>query len=596
MKNLTDRKERIFLLALFVTAFALRLGFTVMAKQHYFFYHNPSADVTYYLDWAREIATTDFIGSKTFFGLPLFPYVLAVLYRLALGNIEVIRLFFLILGSLNCILLYAIAKKMFDRRVAVLSALFMATHFLMIYYDWLIMPVTLIITLSLIITFSLIEHRLLVRPRHWVILGLLIGITILGDGKFLFFLIAVVLWLWRKHPRQFKNLLLMALSALMILGFCAIRNRIVGGDWVMISAQSGLSLYSGNNPEATGTYVSPEFIRPTHTAQDADQKIVAEGIVNRSMSAGEISRFWKNKAMDFIRNQPGDFLRLLGKKFTLFFRETEYGHDLDLVFMRDWKRRWDYNALIILFPLAIIGIAVSIKQWKDRPFAVMLILCQLAVTLIFFLSTRHRATILPFLILFESVAVFWIIDRIRMRRVTSLIIAAIFFIAFVLMFRPITMGNKIIAFNRYAKAGSVYEQRGDLKQAKENYLRALNIQPFDTITLYNLGNICVQEGDLDKARALYEKVLELCAFHVDAMFNLAYIYEQTGETEKAVNFYKRIMRYQPDMPDTYFRIANIYAGQGDCQKAVPFYHKVMELQPDLKGFMQQSIDQCGLQK
>jgi len=588
----TDRWERRIPLGIFFAALAVRLLFTLWMHDHYFFYHHPSADVLYYQTWAHDIATGNFIGTKVFSGLPLYPYILAVLDRISLGHTEIIRLFHLILGSLNCVMLYQLGKLLFSRTAGLLAAGLMSVHFLMMYYDWLMMPVTLIIAVSLIILLALTQWDRLRSTRQWLILGILLGGGILGDGKFLFFLLICAAWFWFRRPQTRKSIIIMILAAASIVGLCALRNKIVSGDWVAISAQSGLSFYAGNHPGATGTYVNPGFIRPTHGGQDDDQRIAAEAIMNHRMSPAQVSRFWQSRAIRFIQQHPDAYLQLILRKTRLFFQETEDAYDLDLLFLKDEKDRLDFNPLMILFPMAILGMGFSRSQWRSRPFILFLVLSQLLMTMVFFLTTRHRATIIPVLLLFQSITVIWLIRQCRtgrwVRCAGVLLIIAIF--AYTLP--VIRMDKKVLTANRSAKAGAVYLKQGNLAQALQQYTIALALDPNDSNTLYNLGNVYIAQKNLDQAAQSYEAALGICPYNVDALFNLAYVAEQQGDLAHALDLYRQVETYQPDTPDVLFRMANLYAKSGNCPQAVQFYRKMIRLQPDLETELTPYMTHC----
>ena len=142
---------------IFILALTLRLSYLFFLQHDNIFYGHPASDVLYYQEWAKDIASGNWLGSKVFWGMPLYPYCLAALYRLALGNLFLIHLAHLILGSLNCVLVYVIARSIFCRRIALIAAIFTAANFMMIYYDGLLMPVVLIITLSLLIVWILLK-------------------------------------------------------------------------------------------------------------------------------------------------------------------------------------------------------------------------------------------------------------------------------------------------------------------------------------------------------------------------------------------------------------------------------------------------------
>jgi len=277
-----DRREIWLMAGIFLGAFLLRLIYMIFARQHYFFYESPSADVTYYQEWARDIARGNWLGDRTFLGLPLYPYFLSVLIRLTVNHLEAVRVLHLLLGSLNCILIYLVGQKIFSKKIGILAAILAATNFILIYYDWLMMPVPLLIFLTLIILLALLHRDELQTWREWFFLGLFIGLAILGDGKFLFFFLILLgyeYFVWKKAsghlPKLTRQMLPLILGATLVLGASAVRGKMISGEWIFISTQGGLSLYAGNNPEAQGTYEHPSFLRPDHFGQDEDQRIVA---------------------------------------------------------------------------------------------------------------------------------------------------------------------------------------------------------------------------------------------------------------------------------------------------------------------------------
>jgi len=403
MKTISRKKEIFILLGIFFSAILLRVGYWFFLKENYFFYGHPGGDVLYYSLWAKEIAYENWIGKTTFYGMPLYPYVLAMIDRISLGHIEIIRFFHIFLGSLNCLLVYKVAKKMFSVPAAILSGFLCSFSFILVYYDWLMMPVTLIIFLTLCITLVLMSFPYLRESKHLWGTGLLLGIAILSDGKFLIFSFMSIIYLlivakMLKDKTLAKKLIPVFCGILLVLGTTSVRNRIVGDSWTMITAQSGLSFFVGNNAEATGAYSNPKGIRPTHKGQDEDQKIIAENTLGRNLTSAEVSSFWRKKALTFIKENPTQYLQLLGKKFFLFFSENERTFDLDLIFQKEYKSIADFNPFYILCPLGCLGIFVARRNRRGAAYAKFLILSQLFFSLIFFLNNRHRVSILPFFI------------------------------------------------------------------------------------------------------------------------------------------------------------------------------------------------------
>ena len=166
MKTLSERKENLTIFMIFFLALFARIAYWIFLRKNYFFYGHPGGDVVYYAAWAKEIAYNNWIGKETFFGLPLYPYCLAIIDIITGGKEEGIRFFHVLLGSINCILTYKASRKMFSEPVAILASLLCALNFSLIYYDWLMMPVTLIIFLSLCVILSLISCERSPSPKH----------------------------------------------------------------------------------------------------------------------------------------------------------------------------------------------------------------------------------------------------------------------------------------------------------------------------------------------------------------------------------------------------------------------------------------------
>ncbi len=587
------------LVVIFFIAFLLRVFYWIFLKNNYFFYEHPAGDVLYYQQWAKDIAAGNWLGTETFWGLPLYPYFLAVLERWSLGNVFFIRLAHIFLGSLNCVLVYLIARQLFSKDVAFLSGILSAASFTLIHYDWLMVPVPLLIFLSLMIVLSFLNIAKIKTWWGWGLLGLLIGIAALGDGKILIFAaLALGYMFWKARPvkreKAVKIFLPLVLGVFLVVGLTGLRNKVVGGDWIWISAQNGLSLYVGNNLNATGVFENPDFIRPTHGGQDADQVIAAEAAAKRKLSPAQVVKFWRGQAFAFIQNDPAGYLWLLARKFKLFFTDTEYAYDIDMLLQREWKRYLDINPFLLVFPLALLGIVLARRNRlrKETDHINILLLSQLIFTLIFFLTDRHRATILPFLIIYESYALVWLIEQARAKRFKPALATVAVLFAFTLIFPPQNMAQAQHAFYRATKSGSVYERRKDFLKAREQYQRALELRPGDTNAMYNFGNTYALTGEWALARGFYEKVLSLNPEHVDALFNLGFVLREEGATAQSLAAFQRLVQLQPGAPDALFQAGELALKLGDCASARNYFEKMIQIKPHFDQDLQAMLDSC----
>jgi tetratricopeptide (TPR) repeat protein len=589
-----SRRTPITILSIFVLAFALRLTYLFFLKHHYFFYDHPASDVLYYRQWAQTIVTGQPTG--VFWGLPLYPYFLAVLDRLTLGNLLIIRLCHLALGAVNCVLLYQLGRKLFSERAAVVAAVLAALNFRLIYYDWLMMPVTLLIFLSLVIVLSIVQNDVDSPKREWFLTGILIGLAALGDGKFLIYFALLLGYLAFQH-RNNTLLWLRRIGVPLTVGLCLVlslvvmRNRIVGGQWVLITAQSGLSFYVGNNPQAGGFYENPELIRPTHAGQDIDQQAIAQRTAGRDLGSAEVSAFWAKKATDFITTDPMAYLSLLGKKAVLFFGDHEAAYDVDLLLQHKWKNILDFNPWGLIWPLAITGMVLTFRRSNIQTIN-LLLFSQFSFTLIFFLIERHRITILPFLLLYEACGVFWFFERARNRNLKKIAPAILLLVFYWVLFRPTRLDPAAVEFLYATKAGPVWEKRSDHARARGEYRRALELRPQDSTTRYNLANTYLKEGDHPQAIAHYQKAIELNPYHSDAFYNLGHAYRQAGDIPSAIAAYEKVLALDPGSVDAHYQLAQIHREQNNCQAAQRHYRIIIELAPSLKPAVLPEMENC----
>jgi len=594
MKN---KKE--FWCVLFIGSLAvvLRVLYLALLKKYYLFYDAPGADVLYYRQWAWDIVGDNWIGKETFSGMPLFPYFLAVIGSLCLGNLVAVHLAHILLGTLNCFLLFKITQKIFSPKVAVFSMFLAAVNFSLIFYDWLMMPVTVLITISLIILLVLHSPEQLSRRRHWLLLGLMIALGTLGDGKFLIFFVLLVLTLTFQNKNNLADatlrvLLPLILGVILVLSAVTLRNRIVGGDRVVISSHSGLNFYIGNNPKANGAFQNPDFLRPDHTGHEQDQKIIAQKALGKNLSNREVSAFWSGRALQYIKENPLDYVRLLGKKFRLFITDNQWTYEMDMLLQKDWKDKFDFNPYRIVFAFAVLGIVLAVLYRRDTIYINLLMISQLIFILAFFLIDRHRATILPFLIIYQAHALFWLFEQLQFKQWRKFFLGLGSVLLCFTLLKGTPVNQQTLDFLQLSKAGPILDEKKEYAKAQELYLKALTLRPRDINTLYNLATSYTLDGRYADAINYFEAALALNPYDVNVHYNLAYTYEQINQKAQALQEYQRAINLIPESFDAHFRMAEIYKSLGNCSEAIKHYFAIEKIAPAYSSEVQQLIQGC----
>jgi 4-amino-4-deoxy-L-arabinose transferase-like glycosyltransferase len=201
---------------------ALALIVGVGLRADWILYVNPDPydgrfdDSLFYEGVARGLAlgrgyVEPWLGQPTAQWPPAYPAALAVLYKLFGQHILLAKGFNVALGAICIVLVYIIARRIFDRRVAALGALTLAAFPGQIYFSTLILTETLFATVFLLVILLALLWTV-ERDGHWwqvLLLGALIGYAALvrAEGIFLALMVGL-LWLFTVRP--WRRLLLYA--------------------------------------------------------------------------------------------------------------------------------------------------------------------------------------------------------------------------------------------------------------------------------------------------------------------------------------------------------------------------------------------------
>src|SRR5262249_26274343 len=213
-----------------------------------------------------------------------------------------------LLDGLSAWAIFALAENVYgsvEARVgSFLFALYPAAVFFAVGRIGVLNLTILLLCLVFLVTFKLAD-----APRlKWATLaGFLLGLLILTSSKPLSLLIIIPLWLLWVGKKQrlrmvFISLILVATAIAVMLPW-AVRNSLVEGQPTISKNGIGRVLWVGNNPDATG-----------YTPTRAEPPLQPKG----PESCGCDYEFLQ-KALSWIRNNPGDFVLLTLKRIIIFW-------------------------------------------------------------------------------------------------------------------------------------------------------------------------------------------------------------------------------------------------------------------------------------
>ena len=349
------RHRRRTLLGTYVFAAVVLLRVIVLARMTNSPFLLPAhGDMHFYNDWALRILRGEWTDRLAFYGLPLYPYLLAGIYKIFGYSPFMPGLLQAGLDGGTAVIICQLAIRIFEpEQPTNTSALGGAglryraeTIGVMAGLGWgLFMPaqaysVILMPSAWLVFVFWLLVWQIVARRRApgliWMLLiGVVVGVTAMGIATILFLiplLLAAVFFKWELPDKSARVMAACAILAGTIMGTLPAfaHNYFVARDPVFISAHSGINFWIGNNPWANGY---PRFPPGLHAGQEAmlqDSITGAESAAGHPLKRSEVSAYWSAKARNYIAQNFGPWLRLLGLKVVNFWNAFRYD-DLSVI-------------------------------------------------------------------------------------------------------------------------------------------------------------------------------------------------------------------------------------------------------------------------
>ncbi len=534
-------------------------------------------DCRTYNDWARDIARGDWLGNEVFFALPLYPYFLGSIYAVFGYHLQLARFIQVLLGTLNCYLLFLLGRRLFNPLAGLLAAFFMAVYGLLIVYDSAVLSPTLIIFLA---AASLLYLHRTAEPERlvwgWLGCGVLIGLTSVASAHALLFVLLVLGWIVLAAPshrrRRLVSALLFLLGALAVNGTVAYRNWHVGKDFVPLTAHGGINFFIGNNPYARGVFEPPPILRSGGATLQQDSVKLAERALGRRLKPSEVSGYWFGQGFKFAKLYPGKFFLLLWRKFIIFWDNLEIADVIHPYFFREIAPIINLPFLTfgVIAPLSILGLILAVKRWRKLSLLYLFIFSHLISTILYFVNSRYRLSIAPFLMLFAAYTVSWWWEKLRRKEVQWVVVSLIPLILFVLWVNPQLIGEPRFVLNMgagYNHLGTFYSQQGDLNGAFREFKKALELEPYRAEAHFNLANVQMKRGNTEAALRGYREAIRLNPFYDSAHFALAQLYEREGKNDSARGKYREIISNLPDNPRAYLGLARLFLNEENEEEA-----------------------------
>ena len=475
--------------------------------------------------------------------------------------------------------MYLLARKGVGINIGRLAAGFAATYSIFIYFEGELLAVSLEIFLNLLLLYYQFLALKTNRRQHWITVGLLGGLASITRPNILLFLVFFLIFLaWNDRPRFSKDWgkTLLEKWVLIVVPLCLVifpvtlRNYLIGGDWVLISANGGVNFYIGNNAR----YDSTVAIHPgLHW-----EKLVSEPLQAGYRSPSARSRYFFGKAFSFITASPFEYAKLLLKKLYLFWSGPEIKRNQDIYYARQHSSLlrislWQWGIAFpfgLLGPLAILGMVLA---WRSRnPFVVLLVLYIFTYSLsviLFFVAARYRVPVLPVLLIFAAWALSLIWQQARSRAYRSLALWSMGFAGLLLLLNLRSASNPGQDAQLYHDLGEVYLRKQDYARSAVNSRRALELKNTYPSAHHNLAVALFHQKHYQETIHQARKSLEFQPLNPNAMVVLAQAHLAVGQRSQAERQLQRALEIDPDLESARYQYGRLRLKQGQYQEALP---------------------------
>lgn len=305
-------------------------------------------------------------------------------------------------------------------------------------------------------------------------------------------LLAVAAWAlcarWRGNGRAMGAALRCALGFALALAPFMLHNAALAGRASPFGFQGGFTLYSGNHHGASGVGDAlPGFDNtPYRVLVQAWRQAEAEA--GRELTLAEADAWWYGKTWRFFAGHPAEAAGLMGRKALLLVNNAGYDATANMAFCARFSPVPGALPLPagLVLALGAAGLALCWRRGPESAALAVLLLGQAALLLLFQVTPRYRAVLLPLALVFAGVACAELPGLVRSaasggrpkRALAALCIGALVLgLSFVPLRRIVRKAD--MAAQEHARLARFHLLRGPQAAAAREYRAALALGGFD---------------------------------------------------------------------------------------------------------------------
>ena len=347
----------------------------------------------------------DYLGTPYhFYGPALYPVLLAGILKLTGGSEGIVLIFQGMLFAATALLVYRTALIFFGRQTALLCCLLVSLHPGNLIYAGKLHSQTLDVFFIALSFYIFSRVKIGWNPWKLAGAGAAAGLTVLSRATLGPFFLLWAAWFLRANrrraPRAVWAICLIGLTGLAMLTPAIARGVLLYGRLVPLRTDTGVNLWYGNHPGASGT---------SYTLSPHPIPVIAELPPELSSRIGRMNELEQNRefretAVSFMRANPVAAFHLFLKKMVYFWWFSPH---VGLLYPLKWLRVYAmYYGALLVFSMAGLVISAISPRSSARKGTVLFALAAFSVSCsqaIFYVEGRHRWEIEPLLMMFAAV-------------------------------------------------------------------------------------------------------------------------------------------------------------------------------------------------
>lgn len=374
----------------------------------YFYYSlTPTGEVIH-----QVIANPEYLVPSGYMP-PAYPYFLAFFYWIfdsTSNTVIIIELVQIVISIVLLYYLYQIARLKFDPLTAIITAVIFCFYPILVFYPSQITASNVYLLLNILAVYALFKGEESLHWKWFVASGIFFGLLILARGQMILYVPFILIWIYwvcNTNTVSLKYAVAFLIPLIMVLTPWSIRNYQHFDRLSPLPISSGYNLWKGNNPYATGA-----SIKYTNAPVDNPMK---PGDIKDEIKNLEVDRYYeirrdnvyKERAKEFILNNPAEFIGLALTKFTFY-----WGHF--------WGIDYTYPGVnsplywlpwFLMLPFFLTGLYYSFQNYDRYWIFYLYFVLSTAIVMMFFVLPRYRLLMLPFVIMFAAYGINSLMDK-----------------------------------------------------------------------------------------------------------------------------------------------------------------------------------------